>query len=58
VSAFPWDNLITGASTLAAALGAVGLKGRSDRKARVAEAEREDASAQAKRQSAAYGALW
>ena len=57
MSAFPWDNLITGASTLAAALGSVELKGRSDRKARAIEVEQEDASARAERQSAAYGAL-
>ena len=30
MTAFPWTTLITGASTLAGALGAVGLKGRFD----------------------------
>jgi hypothetical protein len=57
VAAFPWDNLITAASTLIAGLGAVGLKTRSDRKDRAAEAEREDAAARAQRQELAYKAL-
>jgi hypothetical protein len=57
VSSFPWSNLITAASTLGAGLGTVGLKGRLDRKDRAAAAERDEASARAQRQSAAYNAL-
>ncbi len=57
MSGFPWDNLITAASTLTAGLGAVGLKSRSDRKDREAEAQREDAAARAERQRVAYQAV-
>lgn len=45
--AFTWDNLITAVSTLVAGLGGAGLKERSDRKDRDAEAIREDAAARA-----------
>ncbi len=57
MSAFPWTNLITAAGTLGAGLGAVGLKGRSDRKDRAAQAEREDDSARAERLRLAYADL-
>jgi hypothetical protein len=57
VSTFPWDVLITAASTLTAALGSVGISNRYDRNARAVEAKRNDESSDADRQRAAYGAL-
>jgi uncharacterized membrane-anchored protein YhcB (DUF1043 family) len=57
MSAFPWATLITAVSTLIAGLGAVGLKGRSDRKDRKAQAERENASIRLEQQRLAYQAL-
>jgi hypothetical protein len=57
VTAFPWSNLITAVGTLGAALGAVGLKNRSDRKDRAAQADREDDSARAERLRLAYADL-
>lgn len=55
--AFPWDNLITGASTLIAGLGGIGLKGRIDRKGSAADADRDDKSARTDRVHAAYAEL-
>jgi len=52
--AFPWDNLITAASTLAAALGGVSLKERGDRKERRAEASMQDELARIERRRVAY----
>jgi hypothetical protein len=57
VSAFPWDNLIIATATLGAALGSAALKSHLDRKDRAAQATRDDASARADRQSAAYRTL-
>jgi hypothetical protein len=55
--AFPWDNLITAVSTLAAALGGVGLMERGARKERKAEAIRRDELARSERRRVAYADL-
>jgi hypothetical protein len=55
--AFPWDVLITAASTLAAAWGSAGLAGRISRKDRAAEAERKAASDRVEQRATAYKAL-
>jgi hypothetical protein len=52
--AFPWDVLITAASTLTGALGSAGLAGRINRKDRAAEAEYRAASDRAERRAMAY----
>jgi hypothetical protein len=57
MASFPWDNLITGCSTLIAALGVVGLKSGIDRRDRETMIERETASAREDRRRAAYREL-